>query len=113
MFLKHYLGIEGTENTNRIAMVGLAYIVGRGLNVLASALKIPATITLYLNVILLFAGSILIAFYTTPSSHNLSTLVSVGVILMGLGYSSCLPGMYVFNRFSSMNLFRLMNFNNP
>ena len=91
MFLKHYLHIEGTDNTNLIALVGVAYIVGRGLNVLVSALRIPVTIMLYLNIVLLFAGSALILFIS-PSSAYLSTLITVAVVLMGLGYASSLPG---------------------
>ena len=89
VFLKYYLHIEGTENTNLIALIGLAYIIGRGLNVVVSALKVPVTAMLYLNTCLLFGGSLLIV-YITPKSNNLSTLISIGVILMGLGYASCL-----------------------
>lgn len=91
LFLKYYLHLEGTENTNLIALIGLAYIIGRGLNVLVSALRIPVTIMLYLNIILLFAGSTLILFIS-PSSDHLSTLITVAVCLMGLGYASSLPG---------------------
>ena len=113
MFLKHYLHIEGTENTNLIALVGLAYIVGRGLNVLVSAFRIPVTSMLYLNTALLLFGSALIV-YITPSSDHLTSLVTVAVILMGLGYASSLPGKSSlgFRDLHRSNFFSL-NFSRP
>lgn len=91
IFLGDYLRISNDQKTNALFLLGLAYIVGRGLNVLISALKVSVTTIICMNILLLFAGGGLIAFLS-PASEHLSMLTSAAVILLSLGYSSLLPG---------------------
>lgn len=92
IYLSNYLKIDGSSNTNLIALIGIFYIVGRGLNVIIStAYKNSATLMLYINIVLLLAGSVLIL-YIDSKVH--STLIAVALILIGLGFSSTLPSKF-------------------
>lgn len=90
IYLENYFKIKGYENTNLLTLLGFSYVIGRALVVLFTTFKLSVTKIMYLNCILLLSGSILIAFIS-PSSNHLLLLLSIGVILMGLGYSSCQP----------------------
>ena len=92
IYLSNYLKIDGIENTNLCAIVGSFYMIGRGINVLITMFKVSVTKVLYANIALLFAGGILIAYFIFPNSDNLSLLIKISVILLGLGFSSSLPG---------------------
>ena len=91
IFLDDYLRLSNDQRTTILVLLGAAYIVGRGLNVLIGALQVSVTKTICLNILLLFAGSGLILFIS-PASDNRSTLTGAAVILLSLGYSSLLPG---------------------
>lgn len=90
--LSNYLKIEGTSNTNLIALIGVFYIVGRGFSVLVSTIIGP-TKMLILNTSLILVGSTLFVLINSSTSY---LFIAIASIIMGCGFSSALPSLYSF-----------------